>query len=401
MTRNRNRKDKARQLKRDGVRHAAAARERDTLTQRDKPVQDLLADATASVAGADPSDAGAILPAAWQAVCVIGAAAELLAECAGTRDYRGRFYAARDPLDDAVNTLRATPSLRSAPIDMNPAGSPEDQLSDDTAEEIRAAITAACDALAGALGQVPSGIRPPSVSRASRTVRRSAHRVSRIYQAPAALPADDAGATASRPDYVEAGTPAEMRATIGAHLRELHSVDPCATTAALVAAWYSFTLALVLGQFLANRSEDMAVLHENAMPAWTLAFEALDAAPSLPGGAHGVGLNTIPDADPAMMIIAHKGIWDLTLALNWLLPQVADQAASTADRVIARRCTALCAELADCYTGKLKTFLNPVGRPPGAGSAVIRTRGRRAGHAPASPAAPADDDANQEAAEDC
>jgi hypothetical protein len=385
MTRNRNRKDKARQLKRDGVRHASAARERDTMTQRDRPVQDLLAEATASVAGADPADAAAILPASWQAVCVIGAAAELLAECAGTRDYRGRFYAAREPLDDAVNALRATPALRSAPVDVNPAGSPEDQLRDDTAEETRAAIATACDALAEALGQVPSGIRPPSVSRASRTAGRSARRVSSLYQAPAALPADDSGAAASRLDYVEAGTPAEMRATIATHLRELHSVDPGATTGALGASWYSFTLALVLGQFLANHSEDMAVLHENAMRSWELVFDALDAAPSLPDGAHGLGLNTVPDADPAMMIIAHKGIWDLTLALNWLLPQVADRAASTADRVIAKRCTALCAELADCYTGKLKTFLNPVGRPPGARSAVIRTRSRRAGHAPCQP----------------
>jgi len=399
MTRNRNRKDKARQLKRDGVRHTAAARERDTLMQRDRPVQDLLADAAASVAGADPADATAILPAAWQAVCVIGAAAELLAECA-SRDYRGRFYAAREPLDDAVNALRATPALRSALIDINPAGSPEDQLSGDIGEEIRAAITTTCDALAEALGQVPSGIRPPSVSRASRTARRSARRVSSIYQAPAAPPADDGGAAATWPDYVEAGTPAEMRATIGTHLRELHAVDPGATTAAMVAAWYSFTLALVLGQFLASRSEDMAVLHENAMPAWALVFDALDAAPSLPDGTHGLGLNTVPDTDPAMVIIAHQGIWDLTLALNWLLPQVADRATSTADRVIARRCTALCAELADCYTSKLKTFLNPVGRPPAARSAVIRTRGRRSGHTPASPAAPNGHAASQDAAED-
>jgi hypothetical protein len=205
----------------------------------------------------------------------------------------------------------------------------------------------------------------------------------------------------SRLDYAEAGTPAEMGATIGTHLRELHSVDPGATTAALVGSWCSFTLALVLGQFLAIRSEDMAVLHENAMPAWGLVFDALDAAPSLPDGVHGLGLNTVPDAGPAMMVIAHKGIWDLTLALNWLLPQVADGAASTADRAIAKRCTALCAELAGCYTGKLKTFLNPVGRPPGARSAVIRTRSRRTGHAPASPAAPAGHDATGEAAEDC
>jgi hypothetical protein len=77
--------------------------------------EDLLADAAAFLAGADPADAASIVPA----VCVIGVAAELLAECAGTRDYRGRFYAAREPLDDAVSALRATPALRGAPVDVN------------------------------------------------------------------------------------------------------------------------------------------------------------------------------------------------------------------------------------------------------------------------------------------
>lgn len=142
-----------------------------------------------------------------------------------------------------------------------------------------------------------------------------------------------------------------------------------------MAAWYSFTPALVLGQFLANRSEDMAAVHEYAMPAWTLVFDALDAAPALPDGAHGLGLNTVQDADLAMMIIAHKGIWDLTLALNWLLRQVADRAARTADRVIARRCTALCAELADCYTRQAQDVPEPC--EPTTGSALSRYRHTR------------------------
>ena len=86
----------------------------------------------------------------------------------------------------------------------------------------------------------------------------------------------------------------------------------------------------------------MAVLHENAMPSWALVFDAMDAAPSLPDGVHGLGLDTVPDADPALMVLAHQGILDLILALNSLLPQVADRAASTADRAVAATCTALC-----------------------------------------------------------
>lgn len=107
MTRNRNRKDQARQLQREtGTRHAAASRAHDTLKQRAQPVQGMLAGAAGAVAGADPADAAAFLRAAWQAVCVIGAAAELLAECAGTRDYRGRFHVAGEPLRDAVDATR-------------------------------------------------------------------------------------------------------------------------------------------------------------------------------------------------------------------------------------------------------------------------------------------------------
>ncbi len=330
------------------------------------------------------------LPAAWQAVCVLGAAAELLAKCAGTRDYRGRFRLAGQPLSDAVEAMRAVPALRSAPAEVNPAGSPDEQLTGPEAEEVRAAIVTACDALAVALGRVPPGTRPPSAARACRAAARSARLISGIYQAPAAPSADDGGAAAARPGYLDAGTPAEMGAAIGAHLRELTAADPADTTAALAAAWYGFSLALALGQFLASRSPDLAVLHENAMPAWAQVVSAMDAAPSLPDGVHGLGLDTVPDADPALMVLAHQGILDLTLALNALLPQVSGHASNAADRAAATTCTALAAELGDCYAGRLKTFLNPLGRPTGTTSAVIRTRpgdsGRRRGPASGRPA---------------
>jgi hypothetical protein len=375
MTRNRNRKDQARQLQREtGSRRAAASRAHQALKQRSRPVQGLLADAAEAVTVADPAEAAVFLPAAWQAVCVVGAAAELLAECAGTRDYRGRLNLAGQPLSDVVQAMRATPALRSASAEVNPAGSPAGRLTGSDAEEIRAAIVATCEALAGALGRVPSGIRPPSAARACRAAARSARLISGIYQAPAVPPADDGGAAAGRPCYLDAVTPAEMGAAIGAHLRELLTADPSDTTAALAAAWYGFSLALTLGQFLASRSPDLAVLHQNAMPAWAQVVSVMEAAPSLPDGVHGLGLDTVPGADPALMLLARQSILDLTLALNSLLPQVSEHARNAADRAAATRCTALAAELGDCYAGRLTTFLNPLGRPPGTTSAVIRTQ---------------------------
>jgi len=393
MTRNRNRKDQARQLQREtGSRRAAASRAHDTLKQRSRPVQGLLAEASAAVTAVDPADVPGILLAAWQAVCAVGAAAELLAECAGTRDYRGRFRLAGQPLSDAVQAMRAVPALRSAPAEVNPAGSPASRLTVPEAEEVRAAIVTTCDALAGALGRVPSGTRPPSAARACRAAARSARLISSIYQAQAVPPADD-GTAASRPCYLDAGTPDEMGNAIGAHLRELTAANPAGTSAALTAAWYGFSLAFALGQFLASRSPDLAVLHKNAMPAWAQVIDALDAAPALPNGVHALGLDTLPGPDPALMVLAHKGILDLTLALNSLLPQVSEHASNSADRAAATACTALAAELGDCYAGRLKTFLNPLGRPPGTTSAIIRTQPRRRGprRGPASGATPPPD----------
>jgi hypothetical protein len=380
MTRNRNRKDQARQLQREtGARRAAASRGHDTRKQRSRPVQGLLADAARAVTIADLADATVFLPAAWRAVCVIGAAAELLAECAGTRDYRGRLRLAGQPLSDAVKAMRAVPALRSAPAEVNPAGGPGGRLTGPDAEEIRAAIVTTCDALAGALGRVLPGTRPPSAARACRAVARSARLISGIYQAPPVPPADDGGTAAARPCYLDAGTPDEMAAAIGAHMRELTAADPADTTAALTAAWYGFSLAFVLGQFLASRSPDLAVLRKNAMPAWAQVIAALDAAPALPDGVHGLGLDTVPGPDPALMALAHKGILNLALALNTLLPQVSEHASSGADRAAATACTALAAELGDCYAGRLKTFLSPLGRPLGTASAVIRTQPGRSG----------------------
>jgi len=174
---------------------------------------------------------------------------------------------------------------------------------------------------------------------------------------------------------LQAHTPEEMQQVIDGHRDQLEAADPADTAAALAAAWYGFAVAFMLGQFLARRNDEFAVVHHNATPVMARIVEILEAAPSMPTGIHGAGLDTTPAADPAMMAVACRGIWDLTLAINTLLPQVAELAGQEADRAAAGAGTMLAAELSDCYQGRLRTFLNPHGRPPGSASLVIRSKG--------------------------
>jgi len=160
---------------------------------------------------------------------------------------------------------------------------------------------------------VPSDVRPPSAARACAAVAGSSRRISEIYQAPRA-PKPAGRAAAGRPGYLDAVSPGELQAAVGDHLQELAAVDPRDTPAALVSAWYGFSLVSVLGHYLALRDPDAAVLHENALPVLARIVETMEAAPSLPSGVHGVGLETSPAADPAMITIARRGIWDLMLA---------------------------------------------------------------------------------------
>jgi hypothetical protein len=151
-------------------------------------------------------------------------------------------------------------------------------------------MIACCDTLQQMIASAPSDVRPPSAARALSVVAKSAHEISEVYLAPAA-PEPTGRDAASRPDYLPAGSPAELQAVIGAHLDNLSAADPRDTDAALESAWYGFSLASVLGQYRALRDPDAAVLHENALPVLACVIEAMDAAPSLPSGVHGLGLN--------------------------------------------------------------------------------------------------------------
>jgi len=66
-------------------------------------------------------------------------------------------------------------------------------------------------------------------------------------------------------------------------------------------------------------------------------IEAMDAAPSLPSGVQGLGLDTSPTADPAMMTIVRRGVWNLTLAINALLPETRRHARHDADQLFPGR----------------------------------------------------------------
>ena len=244
-------------------------------------------------------------------------------------------------------------------------------------------------------------MRPPGAGRGlpGRPAVRS--RVSGLFQAPAAPrpTAAPPAAPALLPQCRHSGRDGgrDRRAPAGTAQPSIPPISPLPWPPHGTASALAFTL----GQFLASRSPDLAVLHENAMPAWALVIDAMDAAPSLPDGVHGLGLDTVPDADPALIVLAHQGVLDLTLALNSLLPQVSrarDQRrrprrghevhgpVRRAGRLLHRR-------------AQDDSWTRQAGRPA-ARSTVIRTRSRRTGHAPASPAAPAGHDASREAPED-
>jgi hypothetical protein len=86
----------------------------------------------------------------------------------------------------------------------------------------------------------------------------------------------------------------------------------------------------------------------------------LEAAPSLPANVHGLRLETATTPEETtddMLTVARQGINRLVLAINTLLPRVADKAEHSADRASARDCTRHSSHLGDCFSGRFYTFL--------------------------------------------
>jgi hypothetical protein len=383
MTRNRERKARIR------ARQRAAG---ETFTQaachtghHRRPIEDLLEDAAAGLrAAGTTTDTGAVLQAAWTALCTIGAAGQMLSICADSAHYPACWLLAEPVLAEAIHSMRATPALRGSSTEINPDGSPGAKIADATAREICRLLTETADALDATLSHAVPHARAKAARRACRAGAAAGQRAAGIYRARKAV-RPSLAAAARHPEWLQAHTRDELQQVIDSHHEQLQVADAADTAAALTAAWYGFAVAFMLGQFLAHRNPDDATVHRNAQPVIARIVGVLEAAPSMPAGIHDAGLDTTPAADPAMMASARRGIWDLTMAINALMPEVARLAAHEADRAAATAATMLASELIECYVGRLRTFLNPYGRAPGAASLVLRSKTRPRRNRPRTP----------------
>lgn len=374
MTRDRDRKARIRAKQgATGGSYAEAARQ---VSRNRQPIEDLLRRAAAGMNSADPASPDAMLRAAWTGLCTIGAAGQLLAACADPDHYQGRWLLAEPVLARAIGALRADPALRGAATAINPAGAPGDRLSEDTAAGICRELIQAASTLEAVLSRAARHATTKGTKRACHAAATAARRAAAIYQTDPA-PRPDRPEAAAHPEWLRAASQLELRQVIDSHHAAIQAADPADTAAALMATWYGVAVTCALGQFLSNRDPDLAVLHDNALYVAGRFIEVLQAAPSLPAGVHGVGLETTLAADKAMMAEAYQGIWDLALAVNTLLPQVADHASHESDRAATREGTMLAAELAETYQGRLRTYLNPYRRRFGPGSFMIRGKGHR------------------------
>jgi hypothetical protein len=159
----------------------------------------------------------------------------------------------------------------------------------------------------------------------------------------------------------------------------LRAAAPTDTPHCLATMWRGFCVAGAAGNILAicADSPDYPALFDNAEPVLAAAIAALRAAPSLPTGlvteVHPAGG---PDdrLDPQQAKALHAGVLTIAGAVNTLGPQAAEHA-SGADVRACREATMLASELYDCYTGRLRSFLNTSRAGFGPSSFVVRGRG--------------------------
>ncbi len=164
------------------------------------------------------------------------------------------------------------------------------------------------DALSALLPAAAQHARGKADRRALRVCAATARELARCYGVSRAGRVPDEAA-AARPSRLPVRDLADLQQLVNRHTEELAATDPADTAAALTAAWYGFAVASCLGGFLAARDADRAVLHDNATPVIAGIVVALEAAPSLPAGIHGVGLDTEGEATDETMRTAHRESW--------------------------------------------------------------------------------------------
>jgi hypothetical protein len=153
-------------------------------------------------------------------------------------------------------------------------------------------------------------------------------------------------------------------------------LNPRDTTTMLRAAWRGFCVAGATGQVLAHcANEDYRVVWENAQPVLGSALAHLGQAPSF-GDTPGTEVNPAGCARDVICDDAaartQRDLLILTMAINAAMPEAARQAEAAVDRESCGAAIVLSAELADCYLGRLRTYLNAERKWFGGGSFVLR-----------------------------
>jgi hypothetical protein len=133
--------------------------------------------------------------------------------------------------------------------------------------------------------------------------------------------------------------------------------DPADVPAALTVAWQAFGLVHAVGQLLAGHDMTQGVPYRDGLEFTALAGAALRRAPSLPASIEPVELHVagsptslLESADARQLVDA---VLDLALALNILLPAVAEHAAGD-DEHACRATTAIAYELGMAYGGYMR-----------------------------------------------
>lgn len=181
MTRNRRHKARIRARQQaTGERYTQAARHTD---HGRRPIGELLEQAAAGLHAAEVTDTDAVLQAAWDGMCTIGAAGQLLSACADPGHYPACWLPAEPVLAEAIRALRATPALRGISTEINPAGGPDDRLDDAAALDICRSLAETADTLSATLSDAAEHAQARAARRACRAGAAAGLRVAAIYRA--------------------------------------------------------------------------------------------------------------------------------------------------------------------------------------------------------------------------
>jgi hypothetical protein len=157
-----------------------------------------------------------------------------------------------------------------------------------------------------------------------------------------------------RQTFVRIRNLSDLQAVIDRHVTETRLADPADTRAALEAAGFGLLATEALSGLLGACEPGMSIAHYHVLAVISGVLDALDTAPSLPGGMHNIHLEPTGALEQSWIQPLATGVGDLIAGINVLLPQIAALAAGDADRTAIAESAKLSAELPNCYAGLLR-----------------------------------------------